>query len=79
MSAGYATAYSSFDDSTAWWDNLGRLIPHWMTPARRFFIRNGDAFMTEEGFLNLLRLLFGIVLAVVPVVMLFFTESSTNP
>ena len=36
MSAGYATAYSSFDDSTAWWDNLGRLIPHWMTPARRF-------------------------------------------
>lgn len=78
MSAGYATAYSSFDDSTAWWDNLGRLIPHWMT-LLGVSVRNGDAFMTEEGFLNLLRLLFGIVLAVVPVVMLFFYRKLDKP
>ena len=35
--------------------------------------------MTEEGFLNLLRLLFGIVLAVVPVVMLFFYRKLDKP
>lgn len=78
ISAGYAAAYSSFDDSTAWWDNLGRLIPHWMT-LLGVSVQNGDPFMAKDGIGNLLRLLFGIVLAAAPVVMLFFYRKLDKP
>ena len=69
--AGYAAAYSGFESPDAWITNLSRLLPHWMT-LLGVSVEHGDPFMSADGIVNLLRLAFGLLLAVIPAVMLFF-------
>lgn len=68
--AGYANAYSSFDAPSDWMDNLLKLLPQWYQ-LLGVDVKSGDLFLSAKGMINLLRIVFATVLAVIPVVMLF--------
>jgi hypothetical protein len=68
--AGYAQAYSSFDGSDEWTENLMKVIPQWYT-LLGVDVSAGEKFMSANGLINLLRIAYATVLAVVPAIMLF--------
>lgn len=70
MTAGYADAYSSFDASSDWMDNLMKLMPQWYL-LLGVDVKSGDLFLSGKGILNLLRVVYATVVAAIPVIMLF--------
>lgn len=70
LTAGYANAYSSFEGSTEWTNNLMKLIPQWYT-LLGVKVKAGEHFMSVDGIFNLIRIAYATLLVIIPVIMMW--------
>lgn len=66
--AGYAEGYSGFSDMSEWMDNLMCILPEFFSligvePTYEMLL------YSKDGILNLLKVIFGLVLCIVPIIM----------
>lgn len=66
--AGYANAYSCFSDSSEWMDNLLSVIPS-IFSLLGVEVNNSISLYSFEGICHLLRIVFALVLVIVPIIM----------
>jgi len=65
----YADAYSTFSAPSEWMNNLHRFLNHW-TSLLGVNVLDGQPFSNKVGIINLIKIMFSILLLVLPIIMI---------
>jgi len=71
ITAGYADAYSSYSQTSKWSDNFLGFFENWFSLAGAS-TNGGEAFVSADSIITMLRIAGAIILLVFPIIMLFF-------
>jgi hypothetical protein len=78
VSQGYADAYSVFSNPSEWIKNANKFIEQWFTLIG-VEIHYGEPLGSFKSILNMVRIVFGVLLLVIPVLMIFKYPKLNDP